>query len=193
MSTNPGATTQPSASMVSVAVTSPRRPTAVTRPSRTPTSAVNAGSPEPSTTVPPRTTRSRSGIREPAPVRTERVLVLDAVDARRVGTEDLALAFGGQLLDPLHELVDHTRVLRVGVREVARPDQIVLARQVGHRTHRALAGIEADHAVAPEVLARREAQRRGERPVVGLEELVEAVHPVRDPAAAALEHEHLQI
>src|SRR5689334_1880607 len=193
MSTKPGATTHPSALMVRVAVACPRRPTATTRPSRTPTSAVYAGSPEPSTTVPPRTSTSSSGMHVLLLRRALLVLVLDAVDARGVRTDDLALPFGGEVLDPFHELVDDAGVLGVGVREVARPDQVVLAGEVRHRTHRALAGIEADHAVAAEVLARCEAERRGERPVVGLEELVEAVHPVRDPAAAALEHQHPQL
>src|SRR6188472_2985535 len=135
MSTKPGATTQPSASIVPVAATSPSRPTAATRPSRTPMSAVYAGRPEPSTTEPPRTTRSSSGIGN-----TLLVLVLDAVDARRVRADDLALPLRRQVLDALHELVDHTRVLGVGVREVAGPDEVVLAREIGHRAHRALAG-----------------------------------------------------
>src|SRR5215203_3234218 len=192
MSTKPGATTHPSASIVFVAATSPRRPTAATRPSRTPTSAVYAGRPDPSTTVPPRTSRSRSGV-DTARCGTALVEVLDSVDARRVGADDLALPLVGQILDPLHELVDDARILGVGVREVARPDEIVLAGEVGHRAHRPLTRIEADHAVASEVLARREAERCSERPVVRLEELVEAVHPVRDPTAAALEHEHLEV
>src|SRR4051812_2220705 len=154
MSTKPGATMQPSASMVRAAAASASRPTAATRPSRTPTSAVYAGSPEPSTTVPPRTSRSSSGIGKTARSRTALVLILDAVDPRRVPAEDLALAFRGEVLDALHELVDHARVLGVGVREVARPDEVVLTREIGHRAHGALAGVEADHAVATEVLAR---------------------------------------
>src|SRR6478752_3832942 len=178
MSTKPGATTQPSASMVCVATASPSRPIATTRPSRTPTSAVYAGNPDPSTTVPPRTSRSSSGMHVLCLSSAQLVLVLDAVDARRVRADDLALPLRGEVLDPLHELVDDPRVLGVGVREVARPDEVVLAREVGHRAHRALTRIEADHAVAAEVLARREAERRAERPVVRLEELVEAIHPV---------------
>ena len=55
-----------------------------------------------------------------------------------------------------------------------------------------LAGVEADPALALEVLLRRERERR-RRPAVALEELVEPVHPVRDPAAAALEHDDLQL
>src|SRR5262245_718631 len=124
MSTKPGATTQPSASSVRSAVASCRRPTAATRPSRTPTSAVYAGSPVPSTTLPPRTSRSRSGIGGRRLDGTQRVLVLDAVHARRVGADDLALPLVGEVLDPLHELVDDAGVLGVGVREVAGPDEV---------------------------------------------------------------------
>src|SRR5438128_9262704 len=107
MSTKPGATMQPSASTVRAAGELPIRPTATTRPSRTPTSAVYAGSPEPSTTVPPRTSRSRSGMD------TLLVPVFDAVDARGVGADDLSLSFVRKRLDALHELVDDTRVLGV--------------------------------------------------------------------------------
>src|SRR6476660_3572085 len=188
MSTKPGATTQPSASMVWVAADAPSRPTAVIRPSRTPTSAENAGRPEPSMTVPPRTRRSSSGMREAL-----LVTLLERVDTRRVLADDLALARVRQVLDVLEQLVDHPRILRVGVRKVAGPDEVVLAREVGHRPHRSLSRIEADDAVPPEVLARSEAQLRGKCPLVGLEELVEAVHPVRDPTAAALQHQHLEV
>src|SRR5512143_1209941 len=102
MSTKPGATTQPSASIVSSAAVSPRRPTATTWPSRTPMSAVYAGSPDPSTTVPPRTSRSSSGMRD-ALCSALLVLVFDPVDARGVGADDLALPLGGEVLDPLQE------------------------------------------------------------------------------------------
>ncbi len=58
MSTHPGVTSRPSASMVWRAAAPPRSPTSVMRPSSTATSAVRAGAPVPSTTVPPVTTRS---------------------------------------------------------------------------------------------------------------------------------------
>ena len=57
-SMNPGATTRPEASTVSRAVARSRAPTAPMRPSPTPTSARTAGRPDPSTTVPPRISRS---------------------------------------------------------------------------------------------------------------------------------------
>src|SRR4029434_3286353 len=75
--------------------------------------------------------------------------------------------------DAVEQLVDDAGVLRVRVGEVARPDEVVLAGQVGHGSHRALAGVEADDALAAEVLARLERQLLRERPVVRLEELVE--------------------
>src|ERR1019366_5381094 len=58
MSTHPGVTRRPSASTVRVAERSSSRPTAVTIPPSTATSAVLAGLPVPSTTDPPRMTRS---------------------------------------------------------------------------------------------------------------------------------------
>ena len=42
------------------------------------------------------------------------------------------------------QLVDDAGILRVAVREVAGPDEVVRAREVGHRAHRALARVEAD-------------------------------------------------
>src|SRR3989442_15605761 len=113
--------------MVWAAAGSPSRPTAATRPSRTATSAVNAGSPGPSTTVPPRTRRSRSGMKDAL-----LVAVLDLVDAGRVLADDLAPARLRQVLHVLQQFVDHARVLGVGVGEVAGPDQVVLAGEVGH-------------------------------------------------------------
>ena len=59
-----------------------------------------------------------------------------------------------------------------------------------HRRRR-LARIEADPALTLEVLLRRQRQRR-RGPAVALEELAEPVHPMRDPAAAALEDRDLQ-
>src|SRR5215510_4357225 len=113
MSTKPGATTHPSASMTRSAPVSGMRPTATMTPSCTAMSAVYAGSPLPSTTVPARTSRSISDIG-----RALLVAVLDVVDARRVRADDLAPAFGRQRVDMFHELVDHARVLRIRMREV---------------------------------------------------------------------------
>src|SRR4051812_43237547 len=121
MSTKPGATTQPSASIVSSALVSgAARPTCTMRPSRTATSAVYAGSPLPSTTVPPRISTSSSGT-----VRPLFVPSFDAVDASCVGAHELAPTVVRHRLDVFDELVDHTWILGIGVREVARPDQVV--------------------------------------------------------------------
>src|SRR5579884_3720795 len=69
MSTNPGVTRHPSASISREPVPStrpfPAVPTATTTPSLTATSAVRAGAPVPSTPFPPRTTRSYSAIGAP--------------------------------------------------------------------------------------------------------------------------------
>src|SRR3954452_11009037 len=104
MSTNPGVTSRPSASIVRLAVPS-TRPSSVTTPPLTATSAVLAGAPVPSTTVPPRITRSCSGMSAPSgaqrgqdlfteePARGGRVLTVgaeartgddEAVDAERM-------------------------------------------------------------------------------------------------------------
>src|SRR6478672_1004168 len=104
MSTNPGVTRRPSASTVRTAVPS-TRPTSVITPRCTATSAVRAGTPVPSTTVPPRITRSWSDMSAPSgaqrgqhlvaeePARGGRVLPIgaeartgddEAVDAERV-------------------------------------------------------------------------------------------------------------
>src|SRR5688572_9939251 len=64
MSTRPGVTSSPSASSSWAAVPS-TLPTSVTIPSVTATSAVRAGEPVPSTTVPPRMIRSCSAIGPP--------------------------------------------------------------------------------------------------------------------------------
>src|SRR3954471_23487806 len=65
MSTNPGVTSRPSAS-ISRAPRPSTRPTSVTTPAATATSAVRAGSPVPSTTVPPRITSSCSAMSAPS-------------------------------------------------------------------------------------------------------------------------------
>src|SRR5665213_3261632 len=58
MSTQPGVTSRPWASTVRLAGSSANEPTPVIRPRSTVTSAIRAGAPVPSTTVPPRMTRS---------------------------------------------------------------------------------------------------------------------------------------
>src|SRR3954466_9011557 len=129
MSTKPGVTSNPSASIVRAA-SSAMAPISVMRPSRTPTSAVRAGAPVPSTTLPPRIRRSS----------------VEAIERARVEpVERLALRLG-QAVVVLAQLVDHAGVLRVVVREVRRPDVAVDADQGRERTGRALAGVEADPA-----------------------------------------------
>src|SRR5664279_2532482 len=61
----PGATTSPSASITCCAASPGRRPIAVTLPPYTATSAGRPGSPVPSTTRPPRISRSCMGLRTP--------------------------------------------------------------------------------------------------------------------------------
>ena len=97
----------------------------------------------------------------------------------------------GQVVVVLAQLVDHAGVLGVAVREVGRPDEAVGADERAERARRALAGVEADPALPPEVLLGVQRHRR-RGPAVALLELVEAVHPVGDPAAAALEHRDLE-
>ena len=59
-SMNPGETMRPVASTTSAAAASGSVPTATIRSPRTPTSAATGGEPLPSTTVPPRISRSKS-------------------------------------------------------------------------------------------------------------------------------------
>src|SRR5688500_12399425 len=116
MSTNPGVTSAPSASIVRFAAPSPC-PTATIVPPAIATSAVRAGPPVPSMTVPPRTTRScMAGLS--ADLRHERIEI-DRAEADTICQllRDLAL-FGGHVVvrerdrhrDPQHRV----RFLRVG-------------------------------------------------------------------------------
>src|SRR3954463_4128703 len=158
----------PSASMTRVARSS-TRPTAAIFPSRMATSAVRAGAPVPSTTVPPRITRSNG----------------DVIHLTRVEAVQRATVCVGQVVVVLSQLVDHAGVLRVVVREVRGPDHPVGADQRSEHPRRALTRIEADPALPLEVLLGGERHRCG-GPVVALLELVEAVHPVGDPPTTAL-------
>src|SRR5690242_20216574 len=181
MSTKPGVTRRPPASITRRAsrADAPRSPTSTIRPPSTATSARRAGAPEPSTTVPPRISRSMSASPVEA-VQRERVRAVEA-ETRVVGKRRVVLA----------QLVDDARVLRVAVRKVGRPDEPVGAAQRTQRADGALAGIEADPALSAEVLGRLHRQRR-RGPPVALEELIQPVHPVADPAAAALEDRDLE-
>src|SRR5690348_7673811 len=90
MSTNPGVTSAPSASMVRFASPSPC-PIATIFPFAIATSAVRVGPPVPSTTVPPRTTRSCMRGLSPD-LRHERIEI-DATETDTIGQlfRDLAL------------------------------------------------------------------------------------------------------
>src|SRR5436190_23923335 len=182
MSMKPGVTRSPSASIVCVAAAS-TRPMAATLPSAIATSAVRAGAPLPSTTLPPVIRRSntwRSEGRDRDPVHVE-----------RVEPEERSTGVVGQIAVVLAQFVDHARILSVVVREVRGPDEAVVAGDRAERAGGALTGVEADPALALEVVLGVERHRRG-GPPVALFELVEAVHPVCDPPTAALEHRDLQ-
>src|SRR5437763_12910003 len=92
MSTNPGVTSAPSAS-TSLAPAPATEPTSTTTPSRTATSAERAGAPVPSTTEPPRITRSYSAIA--ASQRKSRQV--DAVQVGHVVAQDGPLLLVGEM------------------------------------------------------------------------------------------------
>src|SRR5664280_245707 len=116
MSTQPGVTSRPSASTVRVA-SSPRwSPTPVIRPSLTVMSAVRAGAPVPSTTVPPWMTRSCMVVSPPwtppgAPGRCWHARGWDATRpgplARRDGVGDLRFGHEGVIGHGVEGDVDH--------------------------------------------------------------------------------------
>src|SRR3954467_11219139 len=111
-------------------------PTAAIFPSRIATSAVRGGAPVPSTTVPPRIRRSKC----------------DVIHLTRVEPVQRATVCVGQVVVVLSQLVDHTGILGVVVREVRRPDHPVDADQGSEHPRGALTGIEADPALPFEVL-----------------------------------------
>src|SRR5262245_50658234 len=95
--------------------------------------------------------------------------------------------------EELHELRELGQVARrvVGVREVRRPEELVLADARDDAGERALVRVARDPALALEVDARllREARVAAER---GRVDRVHALEPVADPAGAGLEHDDLQ-
>src|SRR3954454_16038389 len=95
MSTKPGATTAPSAS-ISRAPRPPTRPTSVIRPPVIAMSAVRRGPPVPSTTVPPRITTSCSGMGRTFQVQYTDTAKLAGERLRRV-VPDHARALGAEL------------------------------------------------------------------------------------------------
>src|SRR5579883_2837931 len=119
MSTKPGATTSPPASMVRAAGSSVG-PIEAMRPSRTPTSARRAGPPVPSTTVPPRMRRSS----------TDRFLPLCRGQGMAEQAGRVQVGHGGHLVGrqaveaPGEELLG-VGPARVGVRVVALHHDVV--------------------------------------------------------------------
>ena len=144
-----------------------------------------AGAPVPSTTVPPRISRSSGSVhaRRDAsiPYMVERVAAEQARRARPASIASVCSRSSSTTPGYFASLCGKSE---------AQTNRSPPTSSASERRG-ALAGIEADPALALEVLARRERQVR-RRPAVALEELVEPVHPVRDPAAAALEHGHLE-
>ena len=81
------------------------------------------------------------------------------------GTHDQALRLLGQRLHRFEQLLHDAGDLRVGVRVVRRPEDLVGAEVLGGERERDLVGIEAHHALTREQLAR---QRR----LVGLPKIL---------------------
>src|SRR5690349_12267649 len=104
MSTNPGVTSRPSASSSRVPRPS-TLPTSVTTSPAIATSAVRAGAPEPSTTVPPRITRSCSAISAPSGAHGGQ----DFLDEERARGARV-VAVGPEARPGDHEAVDAERV-----------------------------------------------------------------------------------
>ena len=180
MSTKPGVTSKPSASMRSRAALASTRPTSDDLSVRD----RDVGG-----------TRRRAGAVDDGAAGDDEIEIAaltTSTSRPRCAPNNPARASSSMSLGVLAQLVDDTGILRVGVREVGRPRDAIGADQRPQQRRGALAGIEADPALALEVLAGRQ-RERGRRPAVALEELVEPVHPVRDPPAAALEHDHLQL
>src|SRR3954454_1761400 len=100
------------------AADSASRPTATIRPSPIATSAVRAGAPVPSTTVPPRIKRSHG----------------EVIHLACVEPVERAPSRVRQIVVVLPELVDDAGILRVVVWEVRRPDHPVVTDELTQRT-----------------------------------------------------------
>src|SRR3954469_1149824 len=177
MSTNPGVTSNPSAAMLRSAVPS-TRPTSVTAPSRIATSAVRAGAPVPSTTVPPRITRSWSGMSAPSgaergqhlvteePARGGRVLAVGA--EARTGDDETVDAEAVQLTqavdDDLRRADDREAIDELGpqrARVLGRVVEMVIAVVAAPLLRDDLAGAGRE-ARAGRAGRRREVRERGD-------------------------------
>ncbi len=138
----------------------------------------------------------RAGAVDHAPAPEEKVEVAHAGSipymASAFRAEQPGAGRGVEVAVVLAQLVDDPGVLRVAVREVGRPDEPVGAGERAEQPRGAFPGVEADPALPPEVLLGGQGHPGG-GPAVALLELAEAVHPVGDPPAAALQDDHLQV
>src|SRR5262245_41170598 len=112
----------------------------------------------------------------------------EVVEPRAVVPEDLPLA--GFREGQLQEQVRRLREVRIRVRIVGREDERVVAQALDDPLDLVLVGIDADEALALEVLAGRRLELRGLAALRHLPVLVEAPQEPRQPAAVALEERH---
>src|SRR5258705_7608588 len=163
----PGATMRSVASIVRAA-RAETSPTATMRPPAIATSALDAGAPVPSTTVPPRMRRSQS-------IEPRDVVVQDRI-ARRLRK------VGGLLAQ--HVLRPRPR--RVAVREVVPPHEALGVLEVDGLERRPVV-LEREVDVLAERLRRQARELRGAHVLVALVVVVHAVHPVGHPAGIRLD------
>ena len=117
--------------------------------------------------------------------------VAEQVEVERVAGHDRVDVGLGQAVRG-EELVDHAGELGVGMGVVGRPEQAVGADVVDQALQAGLVGLEADPALAAEVLAGQHRQVLRLDVADPLHVLVEAGEPVRQPGPAGLEDRHLQ-
>src|SRR5262249_50326027 len=109
-----------------------------------------------------------------------------AVQSQRVLPVEPRASAGREIGRVLAKLRDDARIPGVAVWEVRCPDHALRPNEWHECTHRPLAGVERDPALAEKVLGRLHREPE-ELPAVTFGELVQAIHPVCDPAAATLE------
>ena len=113
--------------------------------------------------------------------------------ARALRAEQPRPRVGVHALGVLAQLVDDAGILRVAVREVGGPHEAVRCRRAARAPARCVSPGSKLIQHWRWKYSLGVSDSGGRRPAVALEELVEPVHPVRDPAAAALEHDDLQL